>query len=380
MLIAALGPVSLLNACSSESATLDTSPERIAVVSGYGDMAEAAYTLSAGSASVLRDQIVAFVEQPTQAALDAVRTQWVNARNDYTVSEAFRFGGGPVDSQPENFEARISTWPIDEALIDYTADEPTAGVINDPEGFPVLDVEAIKSAAADGGVVPTGWHAIEFLLWGSDVDPAGPGVRPVDDFLTTSNADRRGTYLRSLADLLVEDLTAVAGGWKPGAPSRVAFEADTGVALRNIVQGLSTMSGNEMANERLGVAYETKSEEDERSKFSDNTNADLRNTLLGIRGIYLGELAGKKVASLASLVAAIDIDLDQRVQAELGVSVENASMMPNVFDQAVLGDDSGPGRSAIVALIGAVETQAKTLVEVGGALGVSVAVQTTIAS
>lgn len=371
---------SLMAACSSESVTFETSPERVAVVSGYGDLAEAAFTLSAGSAAVLRDQVIAFVEQPSQASLDATRTQWVNARNDYTVAEAFRFAGGPIDSQPENLEARISTWPIDEALIDYTVDEPAAGLINDPEGFPALDVEAIKSAAADGGVVPTGWHAIEFLLWGSDTDPAGPGARPVSDFTSADNADRRGTYLRSLSELLVVDLTTVAEGWKQGSATRAAFEADDSAALRNIVQGLSTLSGNEMANERLGVAYETKSEEDERSKFSDNTNADLRNTLLGIRGIYLGELAGRKVASLSGLVAAVDPDLDQRMQAELAMSVENASSMPSLFDQSVLGEDSSPGRSAIAAFIGSVETQAKTLVEVGGAIGVSVAVQTTLAT
>ncbi len=62
--------------------------------------------------------------------------------------------------------------------------------------------------------VATGYHAIEFLLWGQDMHgfEAGAGERPATDFAkgdacTADNCDRRGAYL--LADRLVGETVAV---------------------------------------------------------------------------------------------------------------------------------------------------------------------------
>ncbi|TIX03975.1 MAG: peptidase, partial [Mesorhizobium sp.] len=51
--------------------------------------------------------------------------------------------------------------------------------------------------------VATGYHAIEFLLWGQDLHGTGPGAgeRPYTDYdlanCTGGNCDRRAEYLKS---------------------------------------------------------------------------------------------------------------------------------------------------------------------------------------
>ena len=57
---------------------------------------------------------------------------------------------------------------MDEAYIDYVEGNLSAGIINDPDTYPVIDAALIESLNEEGGEenVSTGWHAIEFLLWG----------------------------------------------------------------------------------------------------------------------------------------------------------------------------------------------------------------------
>ena len=65
--------------------------------------------------------------------------------------------------------------------------------------------------------VATGYHAIEFLLWGQDLNGTGPGAgnRPYTDFDTANctggNCDRRAAYLAAATDLLVADLEEMVG-------------------------------------------------------------------------------------------------------------------------------------------------------------------------
>ena len=69
---------------------------------------------------------------------------------------------------------------MDEAYIDYVKGDPTAGIINDTAGYPEITVDVLVGANEEGGEtnISTGWHAIEFLLWGQDCRPDGPGERP----------------------------------------------------------------------------------------------------------------------------------------------------------------------------------------------------------
>src|SRR5918995_1126150 len=122
----------------------------------------------------------------------------------------------------------VSAGPSDEAYIDYVDGDPTAGIVNDPETYPTIDAELVTSLNEQGGEtnISTGWHAIEFLLWGQDLSAGGPGGRPVTDYTTADNSDRRATYLTVVSDLLIEHLTGLVDAWAPDADNyRAEFTA-----------------------------------------------------------------------------------------------------------------------------------------------------------
>ena len=178
------------------------------VVANYADGVHHLYSRSLTSAVSLDGAIDRFLADPTPGHLEAAKRQWLIARDDYGPTEAFRFYDGPIDHPDNGPEGLINAWPLDESYIDYVEGNSTAGVINNPSEFPVIDADLLVSLNEEGGEenVSTGWHAIEFLLWGQDLNMGGPGERPVEDYTTNANADRRSNYLAVASDVLVGHL------------------------------------------------------------------------------------------------------------------------------------------------------------------------------
>lgn len=202
-----------------------------AVLTTYADIALAKYEDSLTTAKLLDQAVDALIAKPSADTLNAARAAWKAARPPYQQSEVYRFGNTIVD----DWEGRVNSWPLDEGLIDYVAkgygtqsDENalyTANVIANPSiainGQPVdaskitpeLLSGTLQEAEDNEANVATGYHAIEFLLWGQDLHGtgAGAGERPYTDYdpgncTGRSNCDRRAQYLKAAADLLVSDL------------------------------------------------------------------------------------------------------------------------------------------------------------------------------
>ena len=180
---------------------------------------------------------------------------------------------------------------MDEAYVDYVADDPDAGIVNNASDFPEITRDVLVEANENGGEtnISTGWHAIEFLLWGQDTVAGQPGQRPVTDYTTAANADRRAAYLTEATDLLVADLKEVRDQWARGhqVPHQVGQERQ-----RLGRQDPARHRGAERGRARRRAhrrRLETKDQEDEHSCFSDNTNADVVGDVVGIRQVYLAD-------------------------------------------------------------------------------------------
>lgn len=379
-------PLCLLLALGCESSAADSPWEDAtlraqgrAASEQYARVVAASYTDVLVAAEAMQAEIEAFVAAPSAAGLDAAREAWLAAREHYGVTEVFRFYGGPIDAEPDNLEGQINSWPLDEVYIDYVEGEPDGGIINDLARYPELDVALLKDLNGAGGEddISTGWHAIEFLLWGQDLRADGPGARPFTDYLadetgTAANQDRRARYLTIVTDLLIDDLRAVQGAWAEGAEYREQFVAlDPQEALTRVLLGMGSLSGAELSGERMGVAFDTREQEDEHSCFSDNTHRDLYSNALGIEDVYLGRHGGMKGASLSALVAAIDPDLDETLRTRLRASVEAMAAIPAPFDQAIQAADGSPARQSVADAIAALKAQTATIAEVAAALEIS---------
>ncbi|MGF1525980.1 MAG: imelysin family protein [Candidatus Competibacterales bacterium] len=359
---------------------------REAVVAQNAAIAFAVYSDSAETAKALQAAVDTLVEAPTEAHLAAAREAWLAAREPYGQSEVYRFRNGPIDALTvagemipgEGREGYINAWPLDEALIDYVVevdgnarneDQPVTSLIAD-ERFEITpaNLNAMNELGENEANVATGYHAIEFLLWGQDLNgdraphdgrrrrDDTPGQRPVTDYRAdadcTSGAEsspaaiceRRGQYLRAAAALLVEDLTRIAAAWDPdGGAHYQRFTAgeDEGRALLKILIGMGSLSYGELAGERILVALAANSQEDEHSCFADNTHRDIYLNALGIQNSYLGrytrvdgaEVTGPGIDAL--LRAQGHTELADRLKAQLAATMEAAQVIVDKAEQGM---------------------------------------------
>lgn len=356
------------------------------IVTTYADIAEAMYGDSLKTAKDLQSAVDAFLADPTEANLDKAKTAWKAARVPYQQTEGFRFGNAIVD----DWEGRVNAWPLDEGLIDYvdkksygdSSDENplyTANVIANTKirvGKKTIDATKITPKLLDslqeaGGVesnVAIGYHAIEFLLWGQDLNGTGPGAgkRPATDYSTSSctngNCDRRGAYLKAATDLLVADLTDMTKWWgvKGKARAAVAKQKDK-AALGTILTGLGSLSYGELAGERMKLGLILHDPEEEHDCFSDNTFNSHYYDELGIASIYRGKytrIDGTVVEGPS--VAAYAVALAPKAAEEANAKVDAA-----LAALKAIKDEGDSGKQAYDQMIGEGNAEGNALVQKG---------------
>ena len=342
-------------------------------VSTYARIVSASYEDSLASAEDLDKAVGELLDDPTEATLEAARQAWLAAREPYLQTEVYRFYEGPIDNAEDGPEGLIKAWPLDEKYIDYVEGDGSSGIINDPSQD--IDAESLQGLNEQGGEenIATGFHAIEFLLWGQDLDDEGPGARPATDFQDGGSADnqeRRRAYLRTVSALLVTHLQQLVDAWDAdGDNYRADFEAlDPEKALERILTGMIVLTGVETGGERLQTALDTADQEDEHSCFSDNTHRDMIQDIRGIQNVYLGRyerLDGEKIEGdgIYDVVAIRDEDLADQVKERIDTSLELAEALEPPFDQEIALDND-PGRKRVEDLVESLSTQEDDLVDV----------------
>ncbi|WP_348944487.1 imelysin family protein [Chitinibacter sp. FCG-7] len=344
------------------------------VVKQYSVLVSASYQDSLSSARDMQGKINAFLAAPTPETLKAAQAAWLEAREWYGQTEAFRFYGGPIDSEtgPEGF---INAWPLDEAYIDGVKGKPKAGIINGKSAITEAKLRSLNERGGEENIA-TGWHAIEFLLWGQDLSRDSAGQRPFTDYTTAPNAKRRGEYLKLVTQMLVDDLASVEKEWQPNQQNfRAQFEQGGNDSIKKIFTSLGTLSRGELAGERIEVALDTQNQEDEHSCFSDNTHRDIVSNAKGIQNVWEGRFvrrSGEVVAgaSLKQLVAQKNAAVADAVSSDMATSVKNAEAIVAPFDREIIGKKDAPGRKRVQAVVDALKNQTKNLVEAAKALGI----------
>lgn len=391
-LASCVAAATFLTACGSDSDS-SSSTSRIQldkvqqVVNTNADIAYAAYSDSVATAKALQTALAALKENPTAENLIAAKKAWLVAREPYGQTEVYRFRNSPIDStdyeSEDGPEGDINAWPLGEALIDYVTvtdldanasatnygdfDTAQVGVtshdtgVNGNNAITVATVEAARNENIIGNInvnissdllannataqdehdVISGYHAIEFLLWGQDLkggtnpgeitnksdrDDAvnatqQGGSRGIEDFQpgydgttvtydSTELSHRRHKYLEVAVEKLIADLEQVQAGWAPNVADNyraqfttIETEAQAKQKLTEILTGMGTLSEGELAGERMKIALNNNSQEDEHSCFSDNTHRDIWLNAEGVSNSYYGEYAGYD----SSLNAADDV-------------------------------------------------------------------------
>jgi len=362
----------------SPIAVFAQAPADAAVLSNYADMAQAGYEDSLNTAKALDAAIDALIADPSEATLTAARDAWKLARIPYQQTEAFRFGNPIVDE----WEGKVNAWPLDEGLIDYVdasygseSDSNAlyvANVIANPkimidgteldatEITPELLAEHLQEAAGVESNVATGYHAIEFLLWGQDLNGTGPGAgnRPFTDYSTAEHADRRAAYLKAASSLLVSDLEEMAANWAPDGAARAPLSEQ---GISTILTGMGSLSFGEVAGERMKLGLLLHDPEEEHDCFSDNTHISHLNDAIGVQNVYLGKYTrvdGTVIegSSLSDVIAAKDPALDGEIKGLLDDTIAKMNVMTDRaeagehYDQQI-GEGNVEGNAVVQAAI-----------------------------
>lgn len=328
----------------------------------YASIVLANYQDSYDAAVKLKTLIHSFVDTPTQEKFNACKAQWKVARVPYGQTEAFRFANGPIDTGDDAVEGLLNAWPMDENFVDYVQGNMDAGMINDLTTFPTLTKEIIAGQNENGGEanVSTGWHAIEFLLWGQDLYTDSAGRRPYTDYVsgengTAKNQDRRGVYLKAVADLLVEDLVKVKAEWESNGAYLATFKGfDNKTVVENVFKSLTELSKGELSGERMAVALKSKDQEDEHSCFADNTHVDIAQNFEGMVNVYMGaytKMDGTilKGTSFADAALVADETKAKNVKEAIIIARAKIAEIPTPFDQAIL-NNTAEIEAAVIAL------------------------------
>lgn len=348
------------------------------VVAAYADIVYASYEDAYDTAVTLQAALQEFVANPNEATHQAAKEAWLAAREPYGQTEVYRFYGGPIDDE-DGPEGLLNAWPLDEAYVDYVADAPDAGIINNVAEYPEINTELLESLNEVGAEenISTGYHAIEFLLWGQDLSADGNGDRPYTDYTEADNAERRGQYLLAAADLLVSHLGDLVAAWEPsvGDNYRAEFLAlPAADAIQKMLTGMGVLSKSELAGERIFVAYDNQDQEDEHSCFSDNTHRDVINNAQGILNVYTGSYTrvdGTVVSgsSLADLLAELDPALAAEMAALAETAVASTQSIHVPFDQAIVNAEYRP---EVLESVNALQDQGDKVAEIANLLGVAI--------
>jgi len=360
------------------------------VVATYADLVLATYEDTLATARNLDKAIDALLAQPSEATLTAARDQWRAARVTYSQSEAFRFYAGPIDGEGGP-ESQINGWPMDENHIDsvstggYIA-APGLNIIGSPDAFPEITPDLIAAQNESGGEknIASGYHALEFLLWGQDLNdpPESAGHRPFTDFVVTGDAKnsvtaRRGQYLKAASTLLLRDLDSVVVQWRKPAQGEENYRTrlvtgDVYTGLKRMITGMVALAEVEMAGERMNVPLLSGDQEEEQSCFSDTTAADLRNNAAGIEHVYFARyqpLDGKAISgpSLADLVKAADPRVAEEMAERMNRTREALQAIHDPFDREIQPDNEA-GKARVQAAVDALRAEAQSFTRVATSL------------
>lgn len=357
-----------------------TDADKREVILNHANIVLASYQDSYDKVLELKAKVEIFTANPTAAGLENCKTAWKASRIVYNQTEAYRFSNGPIDEDDNGPESLMNAWPMEEAYIDYIVDDATTGIINNPREYPITKKSLINLNENAGETsISTGYHAIEFLLWGQDLSATTAGTRPYTDYVTgaggtASNQASRALYLKTVVDLLADNLDYLIGEWKQGGAYRTKFTSQMPAdsALSSIVRSLGSLAKGELAGERMAVALTNQDQEDEHSCFSDNTHIDIQYNFIGIQNVYMGKyvrsngqvIQGK---SLSDLIAKKDATKNNLVLAQLADTKTKIFAIQAPFDQEII---IPAGQERVNSAINACRSLADKIADAAFALGI----------
>lgn len=275
-------------------------------------------TRAAGMTAAIRQ----LADDPTATELDAAQSAWRAARVRWKEADAFRFGPA------KDLSLAVA---IDQAA------EPSR-----------IDLELMGTAAISEPYVETlganqkGFHAIEYLMFRRDDDPAVLASLTADPL-----AARRRDLLVAYAENLERKTRELHAAWTTDYATRLAQPGSANPAyptIKSVIDALtneSVFQSEVVADARIGKPMGTATggtpqPDLEESGPSDNSVDDMASALRGIANVYFGSRDGTPGKGIGQLVAAQSPATDRDVRAALGAALAAVDAIPRPYRTALI--------------------------------------------
>jgi len=313
--------------------------------SGYTKLVYAIYNDLHNNAQNLQNSVKSLLDTPNDITLKAAKEAWLQTHKTYNHSKSFLSYNGPADFYNNKTGERgpawkMDAWPIYEQFIDYNTEPSSKLSLIENTSIPLTeDTITALHMRDDESEITLGLHVIEFLLWGQDLSPHDPGNRPAADYTAGDPInDRRRTYLKLVTDIFLKDTTTLTTAWAPKKDNYAAAfrRLEQGDALRLIFKGLEGLSGFELSGKMMGSGMIAGFEEDEESRFSDNTHNDLLDALKSLESVYFCRYKGLECRSLHELMQNFDIEMANNIEVQFDTVRLAIKAIPTPLDYEVM--------------------------------------------
>ena len=292
----------------------------------YADFAYKAFDDSLFEAkafqSMVKDWSIAGTNKVDAAKLLAARKQWIRMRVPYLQTEITRFSSTPIDTEAltggVEREGNVNAWPLTETSIDTFLGNTDTTATETKTVADMTQAEIVKSNGKGGeDDVKIGYHAIEYLLWGTDdtLKNGNPDSPHTDTYFTADSGTndlgkRRIKYLTEITKQLIEDLTAIRDAWSSSGSFVKKFKSDATASMKLILTGMGTFGKGEVGGERFN-GLTNFDQEEEHSCFSDTSMQDFFYDLQGVVNLLDGAYSyertdGKKTSASGSGLDKVD--------------------------------------------------------------------------
>lgn len=232
----------ILSACSEHSADKDVTPlgtpeserlteplhtysentaEHSAAASTIIASYQHAYAKAASDTADLRSRIDDFYAEPNQDRLNTLRQQLHEAHQSFHIAETslvFDLNHPVLDSasiaEPIHHPIRIrlDQYPLIAGYLDTVEGYPASGIVHSEIDITLENLND-EHQFSDTAYVALGFHALGFLLHGSDPEQRLAQLHTTNpDELQT--AKRRETYIKILGEQILNDVSLIEAAWQ----------------------------------------------------------------------------------------------------------------------------------------------------------------------
>ncbi len=344
------------------------------MVDSYARLVYFSYRKAYDDAAYLQETVERLIENPSRSRLRQAREAWRAARDSYNQTEVFRFYNGPIDYRHQGNESTgpehyLNAWPVDPDRID----DPHHGILYKPVEIDKKSLQVIhqKGDLAD---IYTGYHVVEYLLWGRDQPGNHMGDVPYTNFLGRNDvSERRVILLEEVMQLIIDDMRFLIFSWVDDEPNNYAAsfrQRDEGETIASIFSGMVNLAGYELAEARLRHMLEAKDTLEEPATFSDHTKRELEMSMQGIYNVYHGEHPGFDGLSWHQYVKKRDLTAALKTHEALIEAKQAIRDIPGPLDIEVIASEKDSlGRQKVREAITALKTLSRALLKAAGAAG-----------